>query len=48
MTEKRYYLHDDGAVYDRKELRTLTLNEIVSLLNKFEDREFERFVNSGW
>ena len=48
MTEKRYYLRDDGAVFDRKLLRTLTLNEIVCLLNNFEDREFERFVNNGW
>lgn len=48
MTEKRYYLRDDGAIYDRKLLKTLTLNEIVSLLNKFEDREVERFINSGW
>lgn len=48
MTEnKRYYLRNDGAVFDRKLLRTLTLNEIVSLLNKFEDNEFEKFVNNG-
>lgn len=48
MVEKRYYLRDDGAVFDRVLLRILTLNEIVSLLNKFEDREFEKFINNGW
>lgn len=48
MSEKRYYFRDDGAVYDRKLLRTLSLKEIVDLLNKFEDNEFERFVNNGW
>ena len=47
MTKKRYYLRDDGAIYDRKELRTLTLSEIVNQLNRFEEREFERFVNGG-
>lgn len=48
MTEnKRYYIRD-GAVFDRELLRTLSLDEIVSLLNKFEDIEFERFVNNGW
>lgn len=48
MTKKRYYLRDDGAIFDRNLLRTLTPNEIVTLLNEFEDREFEKFVNNGW
>ena len=48
MTEKRYYLRDDGAIYDRELSRTLSLNEIVDLLNKFEEIEFKRFINGGW
>lgn len=47
MTNDRYYLRD-GAIYDRELLRTLSLNEIVDLLNKFEEIEFKRFINGGW
>lgn len=43
----RYILRDDGSIFDREELRTLSLSEIVELLNKFEEREWERFVNGG-
>ena len=43
---KRYYLREDGAIFDRKKLRTLTLTEIVNLLNEFEEVEWERFISS--
>lgn len=48
MTEKRYILRNDGSIFDRKKLRTLSLSEIVELLNTFEEREWEQFVNGGY
>lgn len=47
MTEKRFILRNDGSIY-RKKLRTLSLSEIVELLNTFEEREWEQFVNGGY
>lgn len=48
MSDKRYILREDGSIFDRKKLRTLSLSEIVDLLNKFHEREWERYVNGGW
>ena len=44
---KRYVIRDDGSIFDKEELRTLNLSEIVDLLNKFAENEWERFVNGG-
>lgn len=47
MFEKEYELRN-GGVYDKKHLKYLTNEEIVDLLNKFAESEWNKFVNGGW
>lgn len=46
MSER--YILKDGNVFDKIESRNMTLEEIVNILNKHHDREWDIYVNNGW
>ena len=47
MFVKQYELRN-GWIYDKKAMKYLSVEEILHLLNKNAEKEWNRFVNSGW
>ena len=42
---KRYFIRNDGSIYDTENRKTISIIEVVRRLNKFDKAENERWFN---
>lgn len=43
---KRYYIQNDGSIYDTRMNETISIKEVIKRLNRFDEAENERWFNN--